>query len=488
MAASNVRVRFAPSPTGFLHVGGARTALYNWLYARHTGGTFVFRVEDTDQERSTEASLQMQLTDVNWLGLKWDEGPGVGGPYGPYKQSERRHIYAEHSERLLQSGKAYYCFCKDDELEQKKAAAIKAGRPPHYDGKCRKVTLDEAKGRLAAGEKGAIRFRIGDHKDYVLNDLIRGQVTFPAGMVGDFIVLRSDGFPVYNFCCVIDDALMKITHVLRAEEHLSNTVRQMMLYEAFGYELPQFGHLSIILGADKQKLSKRHGATSCNEFMKQGFLPEVMNNFLALLGWSSPKAQEIMCTSEMIEQFGLDRFTSSPAVFDEVKLKWMNSVHLRALPHGELWNRIVPFLEEAGLHVSEHPEWNDVQWQDRALGALKTSMELLKDAVPLFDLLSDKKFAVQSEAAEAMAWESTPSVIRAWRDELASMSQDFLTEAEFLAVQDRVKDKANAKGKHLFMAIRVAVIGKPHGTELKQLVPLIPRKSLVLRADKTLRN
>ena len=478
---SQVRVRFAPSPTGYLHVGGARTALYNWLYARHTGGTFVFRVEDTDQERSTEQSLQMQIADLKWLGLNWDEGPEVGGPYGPYKQSQRRPIYAEHADRLLENGQAYYCFCKDEELEQKKQAAIKAGRPPHYDGKCRSVTLDEARQRRAQGEKGAVRFRIKEPKDYVLKDLIRGDVVFPAGMVGDFILLRSDGFPVYNFCCVIDDALMKITHVLRAEEHLSNTVRQMMLYEAFGYELPLFGHLSIILGSDRQKMSKRHGATSCNEFMKQGYLPEALSNFLSLLGWSSPSGQEIMSISEMVKQFGLDRFTPSPAVFDEVKLKWMNSVHLRSLDHRELWARLKPFFEEAGLGFN-----SDLAWQDRALATLKTSMELLKDAVPLFELLSDERFQLTQEGLETLKWEGTEKVLQAWRTGLEEHKAEFLTEAEFLSLQDRVKELTGAKGKHLFMPIRVGVIGRPQGTELKHLVPLLPKSSLLMRVQRAL--
>lgn len=480
---SEVRVRFAPSPTGYLHVGGARTALYNWLYAKHTGGKFIFRVEDTDQERSTEESLRMQMGDVRWLGLNWDEGPEVGGPYGPYRQSERRHIYLEHANKLLELGKAYYCFCTDQELEEKKKAAIAAGRPPHYDGKCRNVSLADAKKRLSTGEKGAIRFHITNSKEYRLTDIIRNEVVFPPNMVGDFIILRSDGFPVYNFCCVIDDALMKITHVLRAEEHLSNTVRQLMLYEAFGYQPPQFGHLSIILGSDRQKLSKRHGATSCNEFKERGYLPEALNNFLALLGWSSPKSQEVLSETEMIEQFGLDRFISSPAVFDETKLKWMNSVHLRALPHMELWKRLEPFFEKAGLDFSDLEN----EWKDRACATLKTSMEVLVDAIPLFEPLADNRFELAPEGMEALKWESSRSVIEAWKNQISASSNMYMSEAEFLTAQDKVKEAANVKGKFLFQPIRVAVIGKPHGTELKFLVPLMKRSSLLLRADSCLK-
>ena len=475
---SEVRVRFAPSPTGYLHVGGARTALYNWLFARKMNGTFVLRIEDTDQARSTEEALQMQLGDLRWLGLNWDEGPGVEGPYGPYKQSERLSIYAEHGERLLNSKKAYYCFCTDDILEKKKESALKAGKPPHYDGTCRSIPLDEARRRKAAGEKAAVRFNIGTPKDYRFRDLIREDVTFPAGMVGDFVILRSDGMPVYNFCCVIDDALMRITHVLRAEEHLSNTLRQMMLYESFGYPLPQFGHLSLILGADRQKLSKRHGATSCHEYMSLGYLPEALKNFVALLGWSSPKGQEVLSPEEMVEQFGLDRFTSSPAVFDDVKLKWMNATHLRALPHQELWARLRPVLQGAGLKTPE-----DVSWIEKSLVAFKSNFETLKEAVPLYQLVAEGVFEVHAEASETLGWESSRAAIAAWKEKLSALTDSFLTEEMFMKTQDAVKDSAGVKGKHLFMPIRCAIIGKPHGTELKLIVPLIPRKELIRRAE-----
>jgi nondiscriminating glutamyl-tRNA synthetase len=263
----------------------------------------------------------------------------------------------------------------------------------------------EAKRRVEQGEPATIRFKTPlQKKNYVLKDLIRGEVIFPSDMVGDFVLVRSSGMPVYNFCCVVDDALMKITHVLRAEEHLSNTLRQMMIYEGLGIALPEFGHLSIILGPDKQKLSKRHGATSCNEYRLSGFLPEALNNFIALLGWSSPKGQEIMSMKDMIEQISLDRFNPSPAVFDEVKLRWVNATHLRALSHKELWGRLKPFLDEAGLQFSEDPEW-----QDRALSLMKSYMETLKDGIELFRPLSRGDFQVLPEAKETMEWESTPA-------------------------------------------------------------------------------
>lgn len=477
-----VRVRFAPSPTGYLHVGGARTALYNYLYAQKMGGQFILRIEDTDQARSTEESMRMQIGDLKWLGLNWVEGPHPEtlkdmGPHGPYRQSQRLSIYHDHSARLLSSGEAYYCFCTDDVLEQKKQQALKESRPPHYDGTCRSISLSEAQARLAKGEHAAIRFK-AVVKDYTVHDLIRGDVQFPSGMVGDFIIIRSDGMPVYNFCCVVDDALMEISHVLRAEEHLSNTLRQLMLYEAFDYAPPKFGHMSIILGADRQKLSKRHGATSCHEYMINGYLPEALNNFIALMGWSSPEGKEILSMAEMIQQFSVERLHAAPAIFDEQKLKWVNASHLRALPHAELWRRVKPFLEEADLQLPSSPEW-----QDRAMGLFKTSMETLKDAVELFRPLSDKDYKVQDEARETLSWPSSKQVIEAWKAKLSMQKAEFLDEAQFLALQEEIKNETGAKGKHLFMPVRVAVIGKPHGAELKILVPLLSRNSLIHRAS-----
>jgi len=463
-------------------VGGARTALFNYLFAKKMGGSFILRIEDTDVERSTEESMKMQIGDLEWLGLSWDEGPDPKtykdkGPFGPYRQSRRKEIYLEHAQRLLDMGLAYYDFRSDEELEALKQQAIAAGRTHQVERPEKIVSLSEAKSRIAAGEKAAIRFKISEKRDYVLSDLIRGEVRFPSDMVGDFVILRSNGMPVYNFCCVVDDALMKISHVLRAEEHLSNTVRQMMLYEAFGYRLPQFGHMSIILGSDRQKLSKRHGATSCFEYKERGFLPEALNNFIALLGWSSPKGQEVLSLHEMIEQFGTDRLNPAPAVFDEQKLNWFNATHLRALPHDELWRRIEPFMQRTGVDVSGH----DAEWRERALALFKTSMTTLADAPTLFQPLADSAFRVGEESKDVLAWAETPKVWDAWEAGLKRHQTNYLSEADFHALQDQVKDQAGVKGKHLFMPIRVAVIGRPSGAELKELVPLLPKESLIKR-------
>lgn len=482
-----VRVRFAPSPTGYLHIGGARTALYCYLFAKKHKGKFVLRVEDTDVERSTEESMRMQIADLNWLGYTYDEGIDAEtlkdfGPYAPYRQSQRLSIYREHADQLLRDGRAYYCFLSDAEIEVQRAASLKAGRPPQVNSPYRNLSLKEAEQKLAAGEKAVVRFKVPDlSREYSFVDLVRGEVKFPSDMVGDFVCLRSGGMPVYNFCCAIDDAMMKITHVLRAEEHLSNTLRQMMLYEAFGYELPQFGHLSIILGADRQKLSKRHGATSVHEYAEKGYLPEAINNFIALLGWSSPVGQELLSMNEMIDQFSTERLNSAAAVFDEVKLKWMNAQHLRKLPHKELWARLEPFFMKAGLDLP-----TDTEWQDRSLALFKTSMEILPDAVELYRPLSKSPIVVHDESKDVLSWPTSKVVISEWKNQVTEVNGKYLSEAQFGAIQDAVKTNCKVKGKELFMPIRVAVVGRPHGAELKILVPLLEKSILIERAESIL--
>lgn len=482
---SEVRVRFAPSPTGYLHVGGARSALFNYLFAKSQGGKFILRIEDTDQARSTEESLNIIVQDLQWLGLNWDEGPHAKtladqGPYGPYYQSRRLDIYAKYANQLLAEGKAYYCFLTDEEIEVQREEALKAGRSPHVQSPYEDWSVEKAKSYMAEQNvKGVVRFKTKHlRKDYVFTDLIRGEVKFPSDMVGDFVLLRSDGMPVYNFCCVVDDALMKITHVLRAEEHLSNTLRQLMIYEACGWAIPQFGHMSLILNEERQKLSKRHGAVSCGEFKELGYLPEALNNFLALLGWSSPDGREVMPMEDMIKQFSIDRLNSSGAVFDVKKFRWMNSVYLRALPEKELWILLEPFLNKAGLELPKNSDW-----QEQALKVFKPYMEVLKDAEELFKPICDKHFSISDEASEALGWETSKTVLQAWLEQLEARTSDYMTEAEFNTLQDGVKNKAGVKGKTLFMPLRVAVIGKPHGTELKILVPLLSRSSLIRRAQ-----
>src|SRR5262245_4972060 len=316
-----VRVRFAPSPTGWLHVGGARTAYFNWLFARKHGGAFVLRIEDTDVERSDPASEQAVLDDLRWLGLGWDEGPDVGGAHGPYRQSERLSRYRLHADRLLAEHRAYRCFCDDASLEARRAAALAAGRPPHYDGRCRAIPPAEAQSRALDGEPHSVRFTV-EPRDWTLHDAVRGEVTFPAGMVGDFVLLRSSGLPTYNFACVVDDHGMAISHVIRAEEHLANTPRQLMLYDAFAWEPPRFAHVPLILNRDRSKMSKREGeaAVAVGDWRRAGYVPEALLSYLALLGFHPGDDREVLTRPEMLEAFSLERVGRSGSVFDPAKL------------------------------------------------------------------------------------------------------------------------------------------------------------------------
>ncbi len=479
-----VRVRFAPSPTGYLHVGGARSALYNYLFAKRYKGKFILRIEDTDQARSTEESLKMMISDLQWLGILWDEGPHPEilkdvGSYGPYKQSERLPLYKKYADELLQSGKAYYCFMSDSEIDAQRESLKAQGLQPHVVSPWENKSMGEALEKISVGEKAVVRFKTRElKKDYVLNDLIRGEVKFPSDMLGDFVLLRSDGMPVYNFCCVVDDYLMKISHVLRAEEHLPNTLRQMMIYEGLNWKLPLFGHISLVLDDDRQKLSKRKGAVACDQYKTEGYLPAAMNNFLALLGWSHPDEKEIMTMKDMEDHFSLDRVHASGAIFDRVKLKWMNAQHLRVLPNAEIWSLISPFLKCAGLRLPE-----DSNWQIKSVETFKSYLEILSDAVKLYTPLDDSKYVIHEESNEALNWDSTYAVLIAWKEFVSLHPSEFFTEEDFLHIQDLVKVKSAQKGKNLFFPIRIALIGQPHGAELKILVPLMTKKSILQRAD-----
>ena len=480
-----VRVRFAPSPTGYLHVGGARTALYNYLYAKKMNGQFILRIEDTDEARSTDESLKMVMEDLKWLGLDWDEGPDQAtlsdvGNFGPYRQSRRMHIYRELAEQLIQSGKAYYCFMTDAEIDKaRQEIEAKGGGNFHVESPYENWPLEKSLEKLKSGTSAVVRFKTRHlKKDYVFTDIVRGEVRFPSDMVGDFVILRSGGMPVFNFCNPVDDHLMKISHVLRAEEHLSNTLRQLMIYEAFGWTPPRFGHLSLILDEDRKKLSKRKGATSCHEFKNEGYLPTALNNFVALLGWSHPEEKELLSMKELIQSFDINRFTASGAYFDPIKLKWMNANHLRELPSLQLWKLMEPFLGELTMELP-----TDDEWRSKAVDVFKPKLETLTDGQNLFSSLSDKLFSVADESKETLSWESSKKVVEMWKSEVEKISGVFLKESDFLAIEESIKKNLNVKGKHLFMPMRVAVIGKPHGTELKILVPLLQKNSILKRCD-----
>lgn len=344
-----VRVRFAPSPTGYLHIGGARTALFNWLYAKRNGGKLVLRIEDTDTERLKEDSVSQILTSLKWLGLQWDEGPEVGGSVGPYYQSERKELYTKYCQQLLDEGKAYYCFCTSEALEAAREKQRAAKQPFRYERTCRDIPKEEALARIAAGEKPSVRIKIPKEGKLIVHDMIHGDVSFDMAQYDDFVIMKSNGMPTYNFAVVIDDHLMRISHVLRAEEHLSNTPKQVLIYEAFGFEVPQFGHMPMILAPDRSKLSKRHGATSVEEFRAQGYVHQAIVNYLTLLGWAPNSEEEIFTLEDTIGQFDFSKMSKKAAIYDTKKLTWMNGQYLSTLPLEELLPEAEVFFLKAGL-------------------------------------------------------------------------------------------------------------------------------------------
>lgn len=482
MPERQIRVRFAPSPTGSLHLGGARTALYNYLFAKHYQGIFILRIEDTDIERSSEHALRTQLADLKWLGLDWDEGlePDTladHGQFGPYQQSKRLTIYQTHIDKLLELGLAYYCFLSDDEIAQQRQRAKLAGKTFRLQTSDRDQALEQAKKRIAQGEKATIRFKTPTQKKfYVIEDIVRGKISLPSDMVGDFVILRSNGMPVYNFSCIVDDTLMKITHVFRGEEHLPNTLRQLMLYEAFNYEHPKFGHLSIILGEDRKKLSKRESAVSCGDFKQQGYLPQALLNTIALLGWTDKQGRELFTLPELIEVFNEANLNPSAAIFDRAKLKWINAQHIRQMPKDQLWQTIAPLLSQANIKLP-----SDKQWQRHSLELFAPDVETLIELVDRLRMLDDAYFKLSETAMDVLAWETTEAVLTCWHEMITEHTATYLTEQDFQTILTIIKRKCKVKAKQLFMPIRIAMIGQSEGAELKLLAPLLSKQQLLHR-------
>lgn len=482
----DVRVRFAPSPTGPLHIGGARSALFNWLFARRFGGTMIVRIEDTDLERSTREYEELILESLQWLGIDWDEGIGAGGPNGPYRQKERLHIYNPYVEKLLETGQAYHCYCSEDELEAERQELSGRGETPRYLGKCRNLSVKDKEELCSLGRKPVVRFRVPEGRLIVVDDLVRGRVEFESDGIGDYIIVKSDGIPVYNFAVVMDDALMGITHILRGEEHLSNTPRQILLYEALGFPLPAFAHISLILGEDRSKMSKRHGATSVVQYREQGYLPAALVNFLALLGWSPEGEEEMFSVDELTRRFSLDRVSKSPAVFNFEKLKWMNSHYIRQLTLDELTRLSLPYLAEAGL-FEEDPSAERLAWLKEALVTAQEKLEYLAQVPGLLRVFfGEDVFLDESddEAKQVLALETSTAVMAAFRERALSLnSWDGET------VRGILKDigkTLNVKGKALFMTVRVAVSGQSHGPDLNVLLTLLGPQLVAKRLSNTL--
>jgi glutamyl-tRNA synthetase/nondiscriminating glutamyl-tRNA synthetase len=479
------RVRFAPSPTGLLHVGNARTALYNWLFARRTGGQFLLRIEDTDLERSEVRYETQLIEDLRWMGMDWDEGPGAEpgtpekGDFGPYRQSERLEIYAAHTERLLAEGKAYRCFCTTEELEAERKQAVTEHRPQVYSGRCRGLHPAEIEKNLAEGKPFAVRLKIEDHP-LRFHDLVRGPVEFAPESVSDPILVRSAssisaGVPVYNYVVTVDDALMQITHVIRGDDHISNTPKQVAIYEAFGWPVPEFAHLSTILGADRERLSKRHGATSISTFREMGYLPEALVNYLALLGWGAEDGKtETFTLPELTRLFSLERVTPSPAIFDFDKLNWLNRHYLKQAEPERLAALAWPyFADQLPAHDSAPEPIKD--WFARLLALLVPSVDHLDQlpakAAPIVAFDPEAAHANEENAA-ILAVDSARTVLTEMAGRIRAHSGPVTPEV-FKAWMNEVKAAAGVKGKELFHPVRVALTGSHSGPEFDRLIPLI---------------
>jgi glutamyl-tRNA synthetase len=461
-----MRLRFAPSPTGHLHVGNARTALFNWLLARGQKGTFILRIEDTDLERSTRESEQAILEDLRWMGLQWDEGVEVGGPLGPYRQTERMQFYADHTRRLLQEGKGYYCFCSPETLDAHRKAQLAAGLPPKYAGTCRGIPIEEAGRRVGAGEKPVVRLRVPENRNVTFNDVVRGEVSFHTDVIGDPVLVRSDGIPAYNFAVVVDDALMKVTHVIRGEDHISNTPRQILLYEAFGYTPPVFAHLSLVMGPDHAPLSKRHGATSVDEFRRKGYLPEALVNYLALIGWSPGNNEELLPADELARRFRLENVSHAAGVFDEDKLAWANRHYLKLCAPERLATLVEPYMRRHHFVIDEL-SGEARSWLEWVLPGIASSVDRLEQ-------LPERLGSVFKWAVTLEPQPEDKLIAPVLADELLATPR-MMDRETFRAVAARIKQRTGLKGKSLFHPIRVLLTGAAEGPELDLIVPAIDR-------------
>ena len=468
-----VRVRFAPSPTGYLHVGNARTALFNRLYSRKSGGSMVLRIEDTDFERSEKRYEEAIIRDLKWLGIDWEEGPDVGGDFGPYRQSERLHIYGDIVDKLVASGRAYRCYCTQDELDARKREQLAAGIMPHYDGRCRRLTGDQAARFKREGRRHVVRFMLPERENVTVRDLVHGEVIFDLhSLGGDFVMVRSDGIPAYNFVVVVDDHLMNISHVIRGEDHLSNTPKQLLLYEALGWPPPAYAHISMVLGPDRAKLGKRHGITSVDRFREEGYLPEALVNHIALLGWYPEDGREIMETEKLVEKFSLERVSTSPSVFDFGKLKWMNSAYIRKKDVRELASLLRPFLERAEEVGEEMMELmaDAVRDNIETLADVRRYEDIFVSEIPHFEEMSEK-------------------VLREGREVVAScleVMESSSAEREFKTIAAELKKRTGKRGKELFLPVRVAVTGRVEGPDLGKCFKAIGREKVLLRLRKAL--
>jgi len=481
-----VRVRFAPSPTGELHLGNAHTALFNWLLARHHGGTFILRVEDTDVVRSSEAAERTILEGLRWLGLDWDEGPDKGGPFGPYRQSERMAIHLSHVERLLESGHAYRCYCSTERLEELRQEQRRRGQPPGYDGRCRVLSDTQAREYESQGIKPVIRFKVPEEGQTSFLDQTRGTISFANDSLDDFIILKSDGSPTYHLANVVDDHLMEISHVLRADEWIPSTPLHVLLYRGLGWDPPRYLHLPLILDKAGGKLSKRHGDVSVGAYKDQGYLPEAMVNYLALLGWSSGDTQEILSAQELVERFSSDRVSSSPAIFDVERLNWFNRWYIRHLPSERIAQAVVPYLRDAygREERSEDTAYSPQEWLELLAENVREEVDSLGQMPAHVAFAFLDELAFNGEAAEVLRQASSQEVLEAFVEMVQSGPPLDVSAAK--TVLDKVKslmrERRNLAAREVMFPIRASLTGSLHGPNLAVVMALLGKDRCLKRA------
>jgi len=480
MEDKKIRVRFAPSPTGYLHIGGARTALFNWLYARHYNGTFALRIEDTDQVRSTEEAVNVILEGMKWLGLGWDEGPGKGGEYGPYYQMQRLHLYQKYAEQLLKDKKAYYCYCTREELAESREKQSKENKSLKYDRHCLNLSEEDKKRYETEGRKRVIRLKIPT-REIAFNDLLRGEVTFDGGLLSDFVIMKSDGIPTYNYAVVVDDVLMKITDVMRGDDHISNTPKQIVIYEALGFDVPKFAHIPMIMGQDHARLSKRHGATSVMEYKKMGYIPEAVVNYIAHLGWSSGSEKEIFSKEELIKEFTLDKISKHAAVFNTEKLNWFNSEYLKKMSIDSLTKMLLPFLKEANYIESEGSlSLAKNEYIKEVVKLLQGRIKNFSQFIDYADYFFVDKINIEPQAFDSVLnKEGVPCILQALQEKLSALK--YWDEESIESAVREVASSLQIKGGQIIHPTRVSLSGKKVGPGLFELMVVLGQNKTVKR-------
>lgn len=480
-----VRVRYAPSPTGFLHIGNARTAIFNYLFARHAGGKFVIRIEDTDQKRNVEGGEESQLKFLKWLGLEWDESVDIGGAYGPYRQMERLDIYKTYYQELLDKGLAYKCYCTPEELKEERDQQMAHGQTPGYSGKCRHLTAEQIAAFEAEGRQPTLRFRVPDNETIAFDDMVKGHVTFHSSDVTDFVIVKQNGVPTYNFAVVVDDHLMKMTHVLRGEEHISNTPKQIMLFHAFGWKEPTFAHMTLIVNENHKKLSKRDNSIVqfIEQYKNMGFLPEALFNFITLLGWSPKGEEEIFSRDEFIKLFDAQRLSKSPAMFDKNKLEWMNGQYITKMTDDAYLAMTIPYLVDAGLLPKQMTDAQQA-WARRVVLLYKEQLHYGAEIVQLSDMFFNKtvlKTELTKDEEKILAGEQANDVLAAFNRELKGLTE--WTAEAIAPLIKLVQKETKQRGWKLYMPIRVIATGSQHGPELPEALELLGRDLVIKRMD-----